>query len=226
MLRIIAFFLCLLATPIMHDTSSLAGTERPDNKAFSSLPVALMDDPRRTEWQQPERVVAQLQIQPGDSVADIGAGTGYFTFPFSQKVGESGTVYALDVDESLIAALKLRARNEGRTNIRALLTPPNDPALPKSSTDLIFLCDTHIFIEKRVTYFVRLRESLKETGRLAIISFNMKPEIPGAPPRQMRISREQTIQEAEQAGFVLKAEHSFLPNQYFLVFGKKPLSSR
>jgi predicted methyltransferase len=220
MYRTIAIIIGLLTTHLLAGID-FADEALAETKAFSSLPTALMEDPRRIEWQQPEKVVAHLQLRKGDVVADIGAGTGYFTQLFAKSVGKTGTVFALDVDEILIQALALRAKKESLPNIKAILTPPNDPLLAMASTDLIFLCDTHVFIEQRKQYLVRLRESLKPDGRLAIISFNMNPEIPGAPPRLKRVSREQTIQEAEQAGFALEAEYFFLPHQYFLVFGKR-----
>ncbi|GAM11246.1 aklanonic acid methyltransferase DauC [Geobacter sp. OR-1] len=188
---------------------------------YSVVPTATMDDPRREVWQKPAKVLDQLRVKSGDIVADIGAGTGYFTMLFAERVGNQGVVYAVDVDQSMTEHIAKRIKNEGVANVKVILAPPNDPLLPKASSDLVFLCDTYIFIENRGEYLSRLRDVLKSTGRLAIVSFNMKGEIPGAPPPRKRAPREAIIQEVESAGFAMEAEYFFLPYQYFLVFGKK-----
>lgn len=209
----------LSGTGLADTVSNDAG--KPDSAFYSSVPTAYMDDPRRTEWQKPEKVIDHLLIKQGDVIADIGAGTGYFTVLFAQRVGKSGMVYAVDVDQSMVNHLNKRAKKEGLKNIRSILSTPDDPLLPKSSTDLIFICDTYLFFENRVHYLGRLKDYLKENGRVAIVSFNAKAETPGAPPRHKMIPREKTIQEAELAGFSLEAEYFFLPYHDFLVFGKR-----
>ena len=188
---------------------------------YSSVPAAYMEDPRRIEWQKPEKVVEHLLIKQGDVIADIGAGTGYFSVLFAQKVGKDGIVYAVDVDKSMVDYVAKRVNKAGLKNIRGILSTPDDPLLPKASIDLIFICDTYLFFEDRVQYLSRLRDCLKKGGRLAIVSFNPKAEIPGAPPQHKMIPREKTVLEAEKAGFTLAAEYFFLPYHDFLVFGKK-----
>jgi len=207
-------------------SSSLAGAapDQVDKAPFYGYPQELLsqmkDGPRRQVWQKPEQVVDHLFIKPGDVIADIGAGSGYFTLLFSKSVGKSGLVYAVDVDTFTMAILGYKIQKEGLTNVRAILGEPHDPLLPQASTDLIFLCDTYMFIGNRGEYLARLKGLLKDRGRLAIISFK-KVETPEGPPLDMRVSRETTIREVEQAGFVLAAEYFFLPHQYFLVFGKR-----
>jgi len=197
-------------------------TPKGGGNVFSpSYPAAYEDDPRRLEWQKPDKVIDYLLIKKGDIIADIGAGTGFFTLLFAQKIGKNGLVYAVDIDAGMVNHLEKRAVKEGFENIKGILATPNDPLLPKSSVDLIFICDTYMFIENRVQYLTRLRDSLKHNGRIAIVSFNRKAEIPGSPPPQKMISRERTIQEADLAGFALEAEYFFLPYQDFLVFMKR-----
>jgi len=198
-----------------------AGSKEEGKPFYSSVPTAYMDDPRRVEWQKPEKVVDHLLIKPGHVIADIGAGTGYFTMLFAQRVGINGLVYAVDVDESMVNFVEQRAKKEGLNNVKSVRATPSEPLLPKSSTDLIFVCDTYLFFENREQYLIRLRDSLKSDGHLAIVSFNRMAEIPGAPPRHMMIPKEKTIQEAEKAGFILEADYLFLPYQDFLVFRKR-----
>ncbi|MBT0664813.1 methyltransferase domain-containing protein [Geobacter pelophilus] len=191
-------------------------------KGFNSVvPAATLDDPRRDDWQKADKVLDHLLVKKGDVVADVGAGTGYFTMLFAERVSKSGMVYAVDVDESMTDHIIKRVKRNGVSNVKVVLAPPDNTLLAKKSTDLAFLCDTYIFIENRGQYLARLRDVLKSNGRLAILSFNMKPEIPGAPPPHKRVPRETIIQEVENSGFAMEAEYFFLPYQYFLVFAKK-----
>lgn len=201
-----------------------AAPDQVDKAPFYGYPQELLsqmkDTPDRHVWQKPEQVADHLLIKPGDVIADIGAGNGYFTSLFSKRVGKSGLVYAVDVDKFTVAILGYKINKEGLTNVRAILGEPHNPLLPKASTDLIFLCNTYMFIGNRGEYLARLKEILKDSGRLAIVSLN-KMESPEGPPLEMRISRETTLREVEHAGFVLEEEYFFLPYQHFLVFGKR-----
>lgn len=187
----------------------------------SAVPVAMMTDPRRGEWQKPEKVVEALSIKKGDVVADIGAGTGYFSLLLAQKAGPAGMVFASDIDRDMVSHVEKSAGRSGLANVRGILAAADDPKLPPGTADLVFMCDTYVFLEQRHQYLGRLRHALKSNGRLAIISFNMREEIPGAPPPHRRVPRAQIIAESEEAGFVLEAEYFFLPYQYFLVFVKR-----
>lgn len=180
-----------------------------------------IEEPGRKEWQKPEKVVGNLLIKNGDWIADIGAGTGYFTVLFSEKAGKNGRVFAVDVDPEMINFFKERALKENLDNIEYILSPPDNPLLPKSSFDLIFISDTYVFLENRNQYLQLLKDALKEDGRIAVISFHVtsKPEFP--PPPSKRIPKEGVTGEFLKAGFKLESEHFFLPYQYFLVFTKK-----
>ncbi|MDD2366601.1 MAG: methyltransferase domain-containing protein [Desulfuromonadaceae bacterium] len=199
--------------------SNTASAERNDN-FYSSVPSAYMDDPRRNEWQNPDKVMEYLLIKPGNSIADIGAGTGFFTIRFARKVGKKGVIYASDIDRTMVNSIEKRAKKENLENIVTIHSKAEDPLIPKSSVDLVFICDTYLFIENRVDYLIRLKQSLKNSGRLAIISFNSKAEISGAPPPQRMIPKDLVISEALKAGFVLEADFFFIPSQDFLLFTK------
>jgi len=221
-MRIFLLLIAVFAVDCHHLFAAEAATASGSSNSFTvSVPTSYMDDPRRVEWQMPEKVLDYLLLKEGDTVADVGAGTGFFSMKFARRVGKSGLVYALDVDESMIKHMEKRAKKEGVANLRAQLAPFNSPGLPKGVADLIFICDTYLFFENRPEYLLRVGESLKKGGRLAIISFNYRAEIPGAPPRHMMISKEQTISEIQQAGFALEADFLFLPYQDFLVFRKR-----
>jgi ubiquinone/menaquinone biosynthesis C-methylase UbiE len=218
-MRIYLLLFMVFAINSNHLFAAEASSPPGSSNSFTvSVPTAYMDDPRRIEWQMPEKVLDNLQLKEGDTVADIGAGTGFFSMRFAKRIGKSGLVYALDVDESMVVQIEKRAKKAGLANVRAQLAPFDSPGLPKGTADLIFICDTYLFFENRTGYLQRVRESLKKGGRLAIVSFNYRAEIPGAPPRHKMISKEQTISEIRQAGFSLEADLLFLPYQDFLVF--------
>ncbi len=217
---ILLFVVIMLGSSTLHAADSSGGTAG-GNSFNVSVPAAYMDDPRRGEWQQPQKVLDYLLIREGDTVADVGAGTGYFAMLFARRVGKSGIVYALDVDENMVKLVAKRAKKENVANLKARLAPFDSPGLPQATADLVFICDTYLFFENRGEYLRRVRESLKPGGRVAIISFNYRAEIPGAPPRHKMVSREQTISEVKQAGFALEADFHFLPYQDFMVFTKQ-----
>lgn len=172
----------------------------------------------RDEWQKPDRVVLALKIKPGDRVADLGSGGGYFTFRLAEAVGPGGQVYAVDVDEGLVDYIRNRAKEEKRANVKAVLAKHNDPLLPLEGVDLIFTSNTYHHLENRAAYFANAKQYLSETGRVAIIDFNEKGWLKGLSSHHT--PKEVIKKEMEQAGYRLEREFDFLPKQNFLIFSK------
>ncbi len=179
--------------------------------------IRVMEDPGRAEWQKPDRVVDVLSIKPGYRIADIGAGSGYFTRRFARVVGQDGVVYAVDIEKGMIEFIEKTKREENLTNIRTILASPDDPGLEPGAVDMVFICDTYHHIESRIPYMKRLRRVLRDGGRLVIVDFKPEPT-PVGPPLRIRISRKKVIDELKKAGYVLEGEFYFLPYQYFLIF--------
>ena len=173
----------------------------------------------RDEWQQPQRVIAALNIQPGWIIADVGSGGGYFTFRLADAVGPTGKVYAVDVDPDMIGLVAKAAREKSSNNIEPILAQPNDPLLPKSGVDLIFTSNTYHHIDNRVAYFGSLRQSLRPGGRVAILDFDRRAWIEGL--LRHYTPSEFIKREMEQAGFALEQEFDFLDRQAFLIFKPK-----
>jgi ubiquinone/menaquinone biosynthesis C-methylase UbiE len=168
----------------------------------------------RDSWQQPDRVLSTLEIAPGDRVADLGAGGGYFTFRLAQAVGEGGRVFAVDVDEGMNDALREDIAERGATNIEVVQAAYDDPRLALGSVDLVFTSNTYHHIQDRVAYFERVAPALSQGGRVAIIDF--KPE--GFFQKRHATSSETIRAEMASAGYALVDELDFLERQSFLVF--------
>jgi len=180
--------------------------------------IRSLEDPGREAWQKPAEVLAKLALKPGEMVADLGAGSGYFTLRFAAAVGPSGKVYAVDIDREMLAYTEARAKDQHLTNLQMVLADPHDPKLPPASVDLIFICDTLHHISEREKYYPLLARALRPGGRLVNIDFQKNREVTLGPPFAMRIARRDMIKEAEAGGFHVVKEYDFLPNQYFLVF--------
>ena len=174
----------------------------------------VLNDPAREAWQKPHEVVMALDLKPETSIADIGAGTGYFSLRFANH---AGTVYAVDIDEKLLAI----AAKSAPKNLRTVLATPDDPKLAPASVDIIFFCDVLHHIENRPAYYAKLATALKPGGRIVNIDF-YKKELPVGPPPAMKLSEQQVIAEFAKAGFQLARKRDILPYQYFLEFERAP----
>ena len=172
----------------------------------------------RDGWQQPERVIAELGIGPGDRVADLGAGSGYFTLRLAQAVGPEGRVYAVDVDEEMNEYLRSRVEQAGAANVEVIQGRFEDPLLPDAGVDLVLTVDTYHHIDDRTTYFRNLQRDLAPGGRVAVIDYDGRK---GWFVRWMGhfTSRELLLREMAEAGYEVVAEHDFIDRQSFVVFG-------
>ena len=170
----------------------------------------ILEDPQRDAWQKPHEVMTALDLKPAETVADIGAGSGYFTRRFALHAGK---VYAVDIDAKLLE----NAMKGAPKNVEAILAAPDDPKLPPASVDTIFFCDVLHHISNRAAYYPKLTTALRPGGRIVIIDFYKKP-LPVGPPESMKISEEQMTGELKAAGFRKTKRFELLPYQYFLEF--------
>jgi arsenite methyltransferase len=170
----------------------------------------------RDSWQHPERVVTELAIEPGASVADIGAGGGYFTFRLAEAAGANGRVFAVDVDEDMTSYLEARVVDDGVENVTVILGEFDDPMLPDGEVDLLFTSNTYHHIQDRVAYFARLRADLAPGGRIAILELNDYSWFPRTFGHNTE--RDVIVRELEEAGYALDREFDFIDRQSFLIF--------
>ena len=215
-----AAVLLSLALPIPSSAEEQSHEQVHRHHSFEDMGrwIALFEDPRRQEWQKPEKVVEAIGLKKGDVVADIGAGTGYFTRLFATAVAPSGKAIGLDTEPGMVEYMKRDARERGLNTYSARVVKPDDPGLDPDSTDVVFICDTLHHIDDRVAYLKRISASLRPHGRVVIVDF-YKKSLPVGPPPAMKLSKDEVIREFSEAGYRLIRSHDFLPYQYFLEFG-------
>ncbi len=214
---IVGLLLAALCPTPLHAQAAATPHEMHERHGDPAAYIASLEDPARDAYQKPDEVVKVLALRPGEVVADIGSGPGYFTLRFARAVGETGRVYAVDVSPDMIRHLNRRLRDAGIRNVVTVLSEPNDPLLPDASVDRFVIVDTWHHIEDRPAYLALLKRMLRPGGLVVHIDFQ-KRDLPIGPPLDMKISREELVQQMEAAGFKLSAEHTFLPYQYFLAF--------
>jgi ubiquinone/menaquinone biosynthesis C-methylase UbiE len=206
------------AAPMHTDTQGAATPDHFAHRFDNPEDLAKsFDDPARDAWQMPVRVIDALQLKSGDVVADIGAGTGYFTVRLARSAA-APKVYAVDIEPSMRDYVTRRAAQEGLKNVTAVLADADRTNLP-AKVDVVLLVDTYHHIPNRVAYFTTLKADLKPGARLAIIDF--RKDSPDGPPPEFRLVPDQISAELAQAGFVLQDAYDFLPRQMFLVYRMK-----
>jgi SAM-dependent methyltransferase len=170
------------------------------------------EDPARDAWQLPDSVVSVLINREDLTVLDIGSATGYFPMRFARKVPQ-GFVFGADIEPSMVFYLNDRARREGLQNLVSILAEPDDPHLPQP-VDLVFICNTYHHIDHRTDYFERLKKQLRPQAQIAVVDF--RTDSRRGPPH--KLARTAVIREMQAIGYDLASEHTFLPDQYFLLF--------
>lgn len=191
--------------------------ERSGRQIFNPQYRFLLDSPERNLWQKPRSVLEASGVREGSVVADIGAGTGYFTRPASELVGESGMVYATDVQSEMVAELRSLAERSERRNIEVVESDFDSARLPEGCCDVALFANVYKEIDPRVPYLRDTVRALREQGRVVIVGFD--PDVPGpGPPHELRLSEDEVIAECHEAGLRLSERHDFLPFQYMLVF--------
>jgi ubiquinone/menaquinone biosynthesis C-methylase UbiE len=173
------------------------------------------DDPSRDQWQLPDRVVAAMQLAPGMTVADVGAGTGYFEPHLSRAVGPGGKVLALDIEPDMVAHLRDRAAHDRLDNVEARQVAAGDPALPPASVDRVLIVDTWHHIADRAAYASRLVAALKPGGAIVVVDFRLDAH--RGPPPEHRIPPDEVARLLGAAGLSARVVDAGLPEQYVVV---------
>jgi ubiquinone/menaquinone biosynthesis C-methylase UbiE len=182
-----------------------------DAKKFSQA----FDDPERDAWQRPAEVIEHLHLQPGQTVVDLGAGTGYFAGWLSRAVGPQGKVLALDIEPNMVKFVEQRASEQGLGNVSARVVAADDPGLAPASVDRVLIVDTWHHIDDRSRYAAKLALGLAPGAEIWIVDFTEDSDV--GPPARYRVAAQQVVRELEAAG--LRAEivtGEQLPKQYIV----------
>ncbi len=194
-----------------------AASQAPQRKTSTPYTgdLSIFETPGRDERLHINQVMDVLSIAPGKTVADIGAGSGWFTVRAAKRVTATGTVYAVDINPEATAYIEQRAKKEQLHNVKTILSKPDDPELPAGSIDCVLLLKTYHEVANPVALLRNLRRSLKPGARVGVIDRNGTGEDHG-------VQKEVVIREAGQAGYRLLEEHDDLVKadkvDYFLVF--------
>jgi predicted methyltransferase len=216
--RLCIIVLLLLQFSCISAKSQNAATQQSEHRKTSrpyTGDLSIFDSPGRDERLQINRVMDILGINPGKTVADIGAGSGWFTVRAAKRVGDTGTVYAVDINLEAIHYIDSRIRKENLRNVKPILGTPDDPLLP-GPVDAVLLLKTYHEVAQPITLLLNLRASLAPGAKVGVIDRNGNGENHG-------VSRDIVIREAKEAGYQLLEQDDFVKDgmDYFLVFGPK-----
>ena len=204
------------AAVLAQGTSAAAANERKTSTPYTG-DLSIFDSPGRDKRLQINRVMKMLGIEPGKNVADIGAGSGWFTVRAARRVTGSGTVYAVDINPEAIHSIDERAKKEGLSNIKMILSKPDDPQMPEHSVDAVLLLKTYHEVAHPVVLLRNLRSSLKPGAKVGIIDRNGNGENHG-------VGKDVVVREAAEAGYELRESKDFVKADgmdYFLIFTAK-----
>ena len=217
-LRALALSGCLLGGIGAAQRTDPVASQSESQQRKTSEPYAgdlsIFETPGRDERLQINRVMDLLGISAGKNVADIGAGSGWFTVRAAKRVGASGTVYAVDINPEAVHYIDDRVTKEHVSNVKTMLSKPDDPLLPKDSVDAVLLLKTYHEVSKPVELLRNLRSALRSGARVGIIDRNGNGEDHG-------VESDVVIREAKEAGFRLLNKYDFVKGDkmdYFLVF--------
>jgi arsenite methyltransferase len=221
-MRALALILALAVVNAQSPTANAQGQQPPQprhGRLFPPQDLGLLEQPDRTLWQNPDQIMDAVRVADGSTVADIGAGAGWFTIRLAQRVGPKGLVYAQDVQRVMLDAIKRRVQREGLENVTTVQAHGNDPNLPENTLDAILMVDAYQEVENRVVYLRNLANALKPKGRIGIV--NWKPGRGGPGPDDPNERVAQSAAEADAAAAGLKViAHEDLPYQYLLVLSR------
>jgi len=182
--------------------------------------AAFFDRPGRDRDDQPDELMRALELRPGSAIADIGAGTGYFTWRLAERVGQTGKVFAVDVQQNMLDITRLTVERHGLGNVEYLLAGDGDPKLPARSIDMAFIAYAFHEFARPAAMVAAIRRALKPGGRIFVLEYAR--EAPAAPASHLhRMGFDEIRREIEPHGFVVDRMFDFLPVQHGIVFAMR-----
>ena len=218
-MRALAVILALALVNSQSPTPNAQTQTKPaQGRLFPPLDLGLLERPDRVLWQKPDQIMDALHIADGSTVADIGAGAGWFTIRLAQRVQAKGIVYAQDVQRLMLDAIKRRVQREGLQNVQTIQAHDNDPKLPARALDAILMVDAYqeVEVKNRVVYLRNLANALKPKGLIGIVNWKPGRGGPGPDDPNERVERSVVEADAKAAGLRVVGEEN-LRYQYLLV---------
>ena len=204
-------------------TLFMAAAQEPSashGRLFPPQDLGLLEGPDREAWQKPDEIMDALGIADGASVADIGAGAGWFTIRLARRVGPNGVVYAQDVQRQMLDAIRRRVAREGLGNVETRLGSDSNPNLPARSLDAVLVVDVYPEVSDRVVFLRNLADALKPGGRIGVVNYRPGRGGPGpAPAEGARVESAAVESDAQSAGLRVVGRQT-LPYQYLLVLSR------
>ena len=205
------------AAPTISASAPAPDRGRTPAETMSYLGADWLTRPERIAEEQPDKMLAALRIEPGMTVADIGAGVGYHALRMSAIVGPEGRVYATDIQPEMLTMLRREIAERFITNVFPVLSGDATTGLPRGVIDLALMVDVYHEMGQPERFLSAVKEALKPYGRLALVEF--RGEDPGVPIKEEhKMTAAQVIRELESAGFALVDRQEFLPWQHILIF--------
>jgi ubiquinone/menaquinone biosynthesis C-methylase UbiE len=217
--RRITLLVTLLAvfTGVLPAAQSRAPAQRQPAPVMGVAGADWLVRPERIKEEDPDRMLAALEIKRGSVVADIGAGVGYHVWRLAEIVGPSGKVIGEDIQEGMIELMKKNLETRKLRNVEIVLGTPTDPRLPQASLDLVLMVDVYHEFSDPVTMMLQIRRALKPDGRVVLVEFRKEdPNVPIQPLHKMSV--QDVRSELEPLGFKFQRSLEFLPWQHILIF--------
>jgi ubiquinone/menaquinone biosynthesis C-methylase UbiE len=216
-LAVVVLFVSLLSAIQLSQTQTQTQIKRQPAPVMGMGGADWLVRPERIQEEDPDRMLAALEIKPGSVVADVGAGVGYHTWRLSQIVGPTGKVIAEDIQDGMIRLLQKNIEDRKIRNVEIVHGTPTDPRLPENAVDLVLMVDVYHEFSDPVTMMRQIRRSLKADGRVALVEFRKEdPNVPIQPLHKMSV--EDVRGELESMGFKFQKVMTFLPWQHILIF--------
>ncbi|MHC1605531.1 MAG: class I SAM-dependent methyltransferase [Candidatus Methanofastidiosia archaeon] len=167
---------------------------------------------------KPDQILEALELQQGQTIADIGSGGGYFSLRFADAIGKDGQIYAVDTNSELLEFIKICAEEKGLNNVKTILAREDDLTFPKKSLDLVFVRNVYHHLPNRVKYFRKLKHALKTEGRLAIIEYKKSGPFSFHKIFGHYVTKKIIVKEMSEAGYRVNKNFDFLQEQSFTIF--------
>ena len=216
------FVACVLAVTLFVGLVAQQPGAHPVSGRVYALPMGVagapwLDRRERELEEDPDLAMRLIRVQRGSTVADLGAGSGYFTVRLARAVGNQGKVYAVDIQAGMLTLLQQTVSRQRLTNVIPVLGAPDDPRLPAESLDLVLMVDVYHELSAPQATLGHLKRALKPGGRLVLLEYRAEdPEVPIL--REHKMTKAQVKLEVEHEGFTQQRVYDDLPRQHLIVF--------